>query len=110
KIIKDPVHGYVETGPLALRLLDSEVVQRLRHVTQLGFANLVYPGANHTRFEHSLGTMHLSALLSGQLGLDAGETELVTTAALLHDIGHGPFSHVTEPVMEEFTGRSHHQI
>ncbi len=110
KIIKDPVHGYVEADALALRLLDSEVVQRLRHVTQLGFANLVYPGANHTRFEHSLGTMHLAGLMSGELGLDDGETELVTTAALLHDIGHGPFSHVTEPVMEEFTGRCHHQI
>jgi HD superfamily phosphohydrolase len=68
KIIQDPVHGYVETGPLALRLLDSEVVQRLRHVTQLGFANLVYPEANHTRFEHSLGTMHLVGLISGQPG------------------------------------------
>jgi len=110
KIIKDPVHGYVEVDALALRLLDSEVVQRLRHVTQLGFANLVYPGANHTRFEHSLGTMHLAGLMSSQLRLDGDETQLVTTAALLHDIGHGPFSHVTEPVMEEFTGRSHHQI
>ena len=110
KIIKDPVHGYVEADALTLRLLDSGELQRLRHITQLGFANLVYPGANHTRFEHSLGTMHLSALMSGQLGLDKDETRLVTTAALLHDIGHGPFSHVTEPVMEEFTGRSHHQI
>ncbi|PKL62871.1 MAG: phosphohydrolase [Methanomicrobiales archaeon HGW-Methanomicrobiales-2] len=110
KIIKDPVHGYVEADALALRLLDSGVVQRLRHITQLGFANLVYPGANHTRFEHSLGTMHLAGLMCKELGLDAGETRLVATAALLHDIGHGPFSHVTEPVMEEFTGRCHHQI
>ena len=110
KIIKDPVHGYVEADALALRLLDSGVVQRLRHITQLGFANLVYPGANHTRFEHSLGAMHLAGLMCRELGLDDGETKLVTTAALLHDIGHGPFSHVTEPVMEEFLGRSHHQI
>lgn len=110
KIIKDPVHGYVEVDALALRLLDSEVIQRLRHITQLGFANLVYPGANHTRFEHSLGTMHLAGLMCRELGLRDDETKLVTTAALLHDIGHGPFSHVTEPVMEEFTGRSHHQI
>ncbi len=110
KIIKDPVHGYVEADEPVLRLLDSGVVQRLRHVTQLGFANLVYPGANHTRFEHSLGTMHLAGLMCRELGLDDGETKLVTTAALLHDIGHGPFSHVTEPVMEEFVGRGHHQI
>ncbi|MFA5614155.1 MAG: HD domain-containing protein, partial [Methanoculleus sp.] len=110
KIIKDPVHGYVEADELTLRLLDSGEVQRLRHITQLGFANLVYPGANHTRFEHSLGTMHLAGIMCGNLGLDAGETRLVTTAALLHDIGHGPFSHVTEPVMKEFAGRYHHQI
>mgnify|MGYP000911685510 CR=1 FL=1 len=110
KIIKDPVHGYVEADATALRLLDSPVVQRLRHVSQLGFANLVYPGANHTRFEHSLGAMHLAGLMCRELGLDDGETKLVTTAALLHDIGHGPFSHVTEPVMEEFVGRGHHQI
>ncbi|MDV2480684.1 HD domain-containing protein [Methanoculleus sp. Wushi-C6] len=110
KIIKDPVHGYVEADATTLRLLDSEAVQRLRHVSQLGFANLVYPGANHTRFEHSLGTMHLAGLMCRELDLDDDETKLVTAAALLHDIGHGPFSHVTEPVMEEFTGRSHHEI
>lgn len=110
KIIKDPVHGYVEADDLALRLLDSIDVQRLRHINQLGFANLVYPGANHTRFEHSLGTMHLARLMCDKLGLDRGETRIVTTAALLHDIGHGPLSHATEPVMKEFLGRYHHQI
>jgi HD superfamily phosphohydrolase len=110
KIIKDPVHGYVEVDALTLRLLDSDQVQRLRHVTQLGFANLVYPGANHTRFEHSLGTMHLASMLCRQLGLDADESRLVIAAALLHDLGHGPFSHVTEPIMMEFCGRSHHHI
>ena len=110
KIIKDPVHGYVEADEPMLRLLDSGVVQRLRHVTQLGFANLVYPGANHTRFEHSLGAMHLAGIMCRELGLDGEETRLVTTAALLHDVGHGPFSHVTELVMEEFVGRKHHQI
>jgi len=110
KIIKDPVHGYIEADTLALQLIDTELVQRLRHISQLGFANLVYPGANHTRFEHSLGTMHLAGLMAGRLGLDEEETRLITTAALLHDTGHGPFSHATEPVMEEFTGRSHHEI
>jgi uncharacterized protein len=110
KIIKDPVHGYVEVDALALRLLDSDQIQRLRHITQLGFANLVYPGANHTRFEHSLGTMHLAGMMCRQLELDERETLLVTTAALLHDIGHGPFSHVTEPILIEFTGKRHHQI
>ncbi len=110
KIIKDPVHGYVEVDGLVLRLLDSMPVQRLRHINQLGFANLVYPGANHTRFEHSLGTMHLAGAMCRQLALDPEETLLVAAAALLHDVGHGPFSHVSEPIMEEFTGRSHYDI
>jgi HD superfamily phosphohydrolase len=83
KIIKDPVHGYVEADATALRLLDSEELQRLRHVSRLGIANLVYPGANRTRFEHSLGTMHLAGLMCREIGLDGAETSLVTTAALL---------------------------
>ncbi|WP_342679674.1 HD domain-containing protein [Methanofollis sp. UBA420] len=107
KIIKDPVHGDVEVGETALALLDSPALQRLRHIRQLGFAHLVYPGANHTRFEHSLGTMHLAAVLCRHLGLDAGESDLVTAAALLHDIGHGPFSHVTEAFMVEMMGKGH---
>ena len=57
-----------------------------------------------------LGAMHLAGIMCRELGLDGEETRLVTTAALLHDVGHGPFSHVTEPVMEEFVGRKHHQI
>ncbi|HZD43764.1 MAG TPA: HD domain-containing protein, partial [Methanomicrobiales archaeon] len=60
KIIKDPVHGFVEVDDVALVLLDSLPMQRLRYIRQLGFSYLVYPGANHTRFEHSLGTMHLA--------------------------------------------------
>jgi HD superfamily phosphohydrolase len=110
KIIKDPVHGYVEVAAELLPLLDSAPVQRLRHIRQLGFSHLVYPGANHTRFEHSLGCMHLAAVLCRHLGLDAGDTRLVTGAALLHDIGHGPYSHATEPLMEEFLGRKHQDI
>jgi len=110
KIIKDPVHGYVEVDDPLLPLLDSPVMQRLRAVRQLGFSYLVYPGANHTRFEHSLGTMHLAGLMARQLRLPADEALLVKTAGLLHDIGHGPFSHAIEPFMEEYTGRGHHQI
>lgn len=110
KIIKDPVHGYVEVDNPLLPLLDAPVMQRLRAIRQLGFSYLVYPGANHTRFEHALGTMHLAGLMARQLELPAEETLLVKTAALLHDIGHGPFSHASEPFMEEYTGRSHHQI
>lgn len=110
KIIKDPVHGDVEVGEAALVLLDSPPLQRLRHVRQLGFAHLVYPGANHTRFEHCLGTMHLASLLCRHLGLDRRDADLVTVAALLHDIGHGPFSHVSEAFMVEMMGKGHQEV
>jgi uncharacterized protein len=110
KIIKDPVHGYVEVEDFALALLDSPALQRLRYVRQLGFSYLVYPGANHTRFEHSLGTMFLADVACRRFGLPDDERILVTAAALLHDIGHGPYSHASEPLMEAFLDRTHDDI
>jgi HD superfamily phosphohydrolase len=110
KIIKDPVHGYIEVEDFALALLDSPVLQRLRYIKQLGFSYLVYPGANHTRFEHSLGTMFLADVASRRFGLTETEHTLVVAAALLHDIGHGPFSHASEPLMRKFLGCSHDDI
>jgi HD superfamily phosphohydrolase len=110
KIIKDPVHGYIEVEEFALALLDSPALQRLRYIKQLGFSYLVYPGANHTRFEHSLGTMFLADVACRRFGLLDGERRLVVAAALLHDIGHGPFSHASEPLMEMFLHRTHDDI
>jgi HD superfamily phosphohydrolase len=110
KFIKDPVHGYVEVEAGLLPVLDSPPVQRLRHVKQLGFSCLVYPGANHTRFEHSLGTMHLATLLARHLGLDQADVRLIAAAGLLHDIGHGPFSHTSEAFLSEFAGHDHHRV
>lgn len=110
KIIKDPVHGYVEVDEEILPLLDSPAVQRLRYVRQLGFSNLVYPGANHTRFEHSVGTMHLAGVACRQFGLPKEDRQLVVVAALLHDIGHGPYSHASEPLIEAWLGRTHDDI
>ncbi|HNS82571.1 MAG TPA: HD domain-containing protein [Methanolinea sp.] len=110
KIIKDPVHGYVEVPSSMVSLLDSAPMQRLRYVRQLGFSYLVYPGAHHTRFEHSLGTMHLAGVMARQLDLDADERLLVAAAGLLHDIGHGPFSHAIEPLSEEFAAKSHQDV
>ena len=110
KIIKDPVHGYVELDEAALAILDSPVLQRLRYIRQLGFSYLVYPGANHTRFEHSLGTMYLADITCRKFGLSDTERMLVAAAALLHDIGHGPFSHASEPLLEEFLHRTHDAI
>ncbi len=110
KIIKDPVHGDVEVLDFAQAILDSFEMQRLRYIRQLGFSYLVYPGANHSRFEHSLGTMHLADLMCRQLRLDETAHRLVVASALLHDIGHGPFSHAIEPVMKEYAGRTHQDI
>ena len=110
KIIKDPVHGYVEVEDFALSLLDSPALQRLRYIKQLGFSYLVYPGANHTRFEHSLGTMFLADVASRRFGLTDHDHTLVVAAALLHDIGHGPFSHASEPFIEMFLDRTHDDI
>lgn len=111
KVVLDPVHGYIELDDLAQDLLSTPQMQRLRRIRQLGFSNLVYPGANHSRFEHSLGTMHLTSTLTR--GLDSIEEEKKTeikVAALLHDIGHGPFSHVTENVIDKYTRRRHDDV
>jgi hypothetical protein len=110
KIIKDPVHGYVEVEDFALALLDSPPLQRLRYIRQLGFSYLVYPGANHTRFEHSLGTMFLADVAARRFGLSDEDRTLVVAAGLLHDIGHGPFSHASEPLMEQFLHTTHDDI
>jgi putative nucleotidyltransferase with HDIG domain len=97
-IVKDPVHGLIELTPLALSVIDTPEFQRLRGLRQLGNVHYVYPGANHTRFEHSLGVYHLATLLCRHLQLPAAATEAITIAALLHDVGHGPFSHLYEEV------------
>jgi HD superfamily phosphohydrolase len=111
EIIRDPLWNNIRVDPLALRLVDTRAFQRLRYVRQLGLAYLVYPGASHSRFEHALGAYHLArralALLeerelTGGLGREA--CVLVRCAALLHDIGHYPFSHALEEI-----GALHHE-
>jgi HD superfamily phosphohydrolase len=108
--IRDPVHGYIELDGLALALIDTPQMQRLRWIKQLGLANLVYPGANHTRFEHSLGSYHLARGLADHLGLEEEEKLKLGAAALLHDLGHGPLSHATESVLVPFLKREHERI
>ncbi|MBN1323529.1 MAG: HD domain-containing protein [Methanotrichaceae archaeon] len=110
KEIRDPIHGYVRLDSLALDLLSTPQVQRLRWIRQLGLANLVYPGASHSRFEHSLGTYHLASIMAGHLGLDGGDKQRICAAALLHDIGHGPFSHATEAVLSAYLRQGHESI
>jgi len=103
--IVDPIHDFITVYPHELRLVDSPVFQRLRRIKQLAGAHLVYPGAQHSRFEHSLGTMHIASQAANVLKekgyLDSKDSENVRMAALLHDIGHGPFSHLFEEVLQK---------
>lgn len=102
KIINDPIYGFVTMpGDLVAELINHPYFQRLRRIKQLGMTNLVYPGALHTRFHHALGAMHLmteaiDVLRSKDIDITPEEAEAVTIAILLHDIGHGPFSHALE--------------
>ena len=110
KAIKDSVHGHVRLGDLATELVDTPAFQRLRHIKQLSTVRLVYPSANHTRFEHSLGVYHLARGAIDGLGLDDDTAAHVRAAALLHDIGHGPYGHQTEGIIRRATGRDHDDI
>ncbi|HTD61686.1 MAG TPA: HD domain-containing protein [Gemmatimonadaceae bacterium] len=106
--IRDPLWNNIRLEPLATRLMDTGVVQRLRYVRQLGLAFLVYPGATHSRFEHALGTYHLSrrslAILQEHEPVPADAAAIARMAALLHDVGHYPFSHALEEI-----GAPHHE-
>lgn len=106
KFIRDSIHGNLPLDPFEIEVLDYPQLQRLRRVKQLGFISLIYPGANHSRFEHSIGTMHLASKLADQLELSKEDKDLVRIAGLLHDAGHGPFSHVSEAVL----GVNHEEI
>ncbi len=110
KIIKDSVHDHIEIDGVARDLLDTPEVQRLRGIGQLGTVSLVYPSANHTRFEHSLGVYHLACQALEHLGISGREAERVQAAALCHDVGHGPFSHNLEAVIHRETGRYHDDV
>jgi HD superfamily phosphohydrolase len=107
KIINDPVHGTIKLkGPL-LDLASTPELNRLNQIRQLGLAYLVFPGAHHTRFEHSLGVSHVAGFLGKAIDIDPEEIKLVQTAGLLHDLGHGPFSHTMEKVFFDRLGKEH---
>src|SRR5262245_17689701 len=110
-VIRDPLHNNIRLDPLARELIETSAFQRLRYVRQLGLAFLVYPGATHTRFEHALGTYLLArralSLLEDRGVLESTESDdcrVARTAALLHDVGHYPFSHALEEI-----GAMHHE-
>jgi HD superfamily phosphohydrolase len=102
KIINDPVHGFITVPfPSVFAIMEHPHFQRLRRIKQLGLTHLVYPGAMHTRFNHTIGAVHLMGLAIEELrgkgyAIDNEEAEAATLAILLHDIGHGPFSHALE--------------
>ncbi|MCK4968774.1 MAG: HD domain-containing protein, partial [Candidatus Aenigmarchaeota archaeon] len=93
-IIKDPIHKDIKISDFEMKLIDTKNMQRLRNIKQLGPTNLVYPSAVHTRFEHSIGVMHLAEKMAGALKLSETTKKELKIASLLHDIGHLPFSHI----------------
>jgi len=112
--IRDPVHGYVKLTEVERDLIDTSFVQRLRRVHQLAGSYLVYPGAVHTRFENVVGAMHIAGQIAESLvptsGIGPDQVQEVRIAALLHDVGHGPFSHMYEEVLAERTDVTHEDI
>jgi HD superfamily phosphohydrolase len=108
--IKDSVHDWIPLDPVAATLLDTPAIQRLRHIKQLSTVRLVYPSASHTRFEHSLGVYHLARKALQFLDVGGDSADHVRAAALLHDVGHGPYGHQTEDVIRRRTGRDHDDI
>ena len=105
KLFNDPIYGFISIETeLILQLINHPYFQRLRRISQMGLSSLVYPGANHTRFEHALGSMHvmqkaIDVLILKGIKINLKEREAMQIAALLHDIGHGPFSHATEKTL-----------
>ncbi len=104
-VIKDPVHGTMqftsEEDSWVKPFIDSPNFQRLRHIKQLGMGDLIFPGAVHTRLNHSLGCCYVASQIAQKIGLADKERQLVMIACLLHDIGHGPFSHAFEGIFHE---------
>ena len=106
--IRDPIHGFIKLSEQEKDLIDTEVFQRLRRIRQLAMTFLVYPGAKHTRFDHSIGVMHIAGRICKRLQelnpsrVSDKNVDRVRLAALLHDVGHGPFSHVSEHLLKKY--------
>ena len=110
--VKDPLYGYIQLTEVEKNIIDTLAVQRLRRIRQLAGAEYVYPAANHTRFEHVLGAMYLAGVVADNLPVDLSseERQKIRLAALLHDVGHAPFSHLFEPMLQRFLHRSHEDM
>ena len=112
--IIDPIHDFIRVFDSELQIIDNPIFQRLRRIRQLTGAHLTYPSAQHSRFEHSLGVMHIAARAGNTLHekgiLDLDQIDNLRIAALLHDIGHGPFSHLFEEALQQKKKISHENI
>jgi uncharacterized protein len=114
KIINDPIYGFITIpSPIIFELIEHKYFQRLRRISQMGMSYMVYPGAHHTRFQHAIGAMHLmqkavQTLMFKGVNISAEESDSLYIAILLHDIGHGPFSHAMEHSIVE--GIDHESI
>src|SRR5438128_7427041 len=107
KTVTDTVHGTIRLEPLTLDLLETLELQRLNSIRQVGLTYLVFPGANHSRVEHCLGVGHVAGEMAKALDLSPDERKLVKAAGLLHDVGHGPFSHTLEHVLRRALAVDH---
>lgn len=105
KSIRDPLYGFVDLTETETKIIDAPAFRRLQDIKQLSHAYLAYPSAIHTRFEHSLGVLHIANRISRQLEFGDEEKEIIRLAGLLHDVGHGPFSHLFESVLEAVNGK-----
>jgi HD superfamily phosphohydrolases len=110
KHVKDPIHGYIDIPSEELSIINTPEFQRLRRIKQLGLSDTVYPSATHTRFSHSLGVMYLAGELAKSVDVSEYTIRANKVAGLLHDIGHLPFSHTIEHLLEERTGMTHEDI
>lgn len=112
--IVDPIHDFIRVYQTELKIIDSPIFQRLRRIRQLSGAHFTYPSAQHSRFEHSLGVMHVAGQAAQALKekgfLNADKIQEIRLAALLHDVGHGPFSHLFEEVLQAKKKTSHEEI
>ncbi|MDA8010120.1 MAG: HD domain-containing protein [Alphaproteobacteria bacterium] len=99
KSIRDVLYGFIPISKTELKIIDMPMFRRLQSIKQLSHAYLAYPSAVHTRFEHLLGTMHVAGMMAEGLKMDDDKVRAVRMASLLHDIGHGPFSHLFEDIM-----------
>ncbi len=110
KIIHDAIHGSIKFENVTLRLLETPEMQRLSGIKQLGLGYLVFPGANHTRLEHSIGVGYVAGRMGEVLNLPREEIETLKAAGMLHDLGHSPFSHTLEYLLYEKTKMDHMEI